>query len=124
MARPIPRTSILRSGLKGSWSKRNMRSRAQVVCLVRSAFSHSLVHEIGGLADSHVNTTRRILLLLESKAIGDRTVCDRVIRALLSRYLEEDTHFHPASGSRSFVPRFLLTDVVRYWRTIAVDYLE
>jgi predicted nucleotidyltransferase len=86
------------------------------------AFSHSLVHDIGGASDTHVNTTRRVLLLLESCAIGDGSVRDRVIRAVLARYLEEDTHFHPANGSRSFVPRFLLNDVVRYWRTIAVDY--
>lgn len=86
------------------------------------AFSHSIVHDIGGPSDNHVNTTRRVLLLLESYAVGDRTVRDRVVRALLSRYLEEDTHFHPENGSRSFVPRFLLNDVVRYWRTIAVDY--
>ena len=86
------------------------------------AFSHTLVHEIGGRSDSPDNTTRRILLLLESAAIGDKIVRDRVIRALLERYLEEDTHFHASEGSRSFVPRFLLNDVVRYWRTIAVDY--
>jgi hypothetical protein len=61
-------------------------------------------------------------LLLESTAIGDPSVRDRVIRAVLSRYLEEDTHFHPSQNSRSFVPRFLLNDIVRYWRTIAVDY--
>ena len=87
------------------------------------AFSHSLVHDIGGSSDSHVNTTRRVLLLLESRGVAnDGSVRDRIIRALLGRYLEEDTHFHPENGSRSFVPRFLLNDVVRYWRTIAVDY--
>jgi predicted nucleotidyltransferase len=85
-------------------------------------FSHSLVHDIGGMADTHVNTTRRILLLLESASIGDSTVRDRVIRAILARYLEEDTHFHPSNDYRSFIPRFLLNDIVRYWRTIAVDY--
>ena len=86
------------------------------------AFSHSLVHDIGGAADNYINTTRRMLLLLESRAIGDTSVRDRVIRALFARYLEQDTHFHSGQGSRSFVPRFLLNDLVRYWRTIAVDY--
>ncbi len=85
-------------------------------------FSHSLVHEIGGASDSYTNTTRRMLLLLESRAIADGSVRDRVIRAVLARYLEQDTHFHPGHSSRSFVPRFLLNDMVRYWRTIAVDY--
>jgi hypothetical protein len=34
------------------------------------AFSHDLVHQIGGEDDTNRNTTRRILLLLESKVIG------------------------------------------------------
>jgi predicted nucleotidyltransferase len=57
------------------------------------SFSHSLVHDIGGATDSHVNITRRVLMLLESTALGDGSVRDRVVRAILSRYLEEDTTF-------------------------------
>jgi predicted nucleotidyltransferase len=86
------------------------------------SFSHSLVHQIGGIHDTHANLTRRILLLLESLAIHESGIRDRVIRALLERYLEEDTHFHASKGSQSFVPRFLLNDIVRFWRTMAVDY--
>jgi len=86
------------------------------------SFGHSLVHDIGGPGDTYINTTCRVLLLLESLAIVGGIVRDRVIRAVLARYLEEDTHFHPSNGSRSFVPRFLLNDIVRYWRTVAVDY--
>ena len=36
------------------------------------AFSHDMVHQIGGLHDTNRNMTQRILLLLESKAIGKR----------------------------------------------------
>jgi predicted nucleotidyltransferase len=36
-----------------------------------SAFSHQIVHWIGGEDDSNANTTRRILLLLESRPIGE-----------------------------------------------------
>lgn len=86
------------------------------------AFSHELVHKIGGMHDTHTNTTRRILLITESRAIDDSLVRERIIRCLLARYLEEDTHFHSTRGSQSFVPRFLLNDIIRFWRTIAVDY--
>lgn len=34
------------------------------------AFSHHLVHQIGGEDDTNRNTTRRLLLLLESSAVG------------------------------------------------------
>jgi hypothetical protein len=86
------------------------------------AFSHELIYKIGGMFDTHTNTTRRILLITESRAIDDSLVRERIIRCLLARYLEEDTHFHSTRGSQSFVPRFLLNDIIRFWRTIAVDY--
>lgn len=44
------------------------------------AFSHELIHQIGGEEDSNRNTTRRILLLLESSALGRSEAYDRVIR--------------------------------------------
>jgi predicted nucleotidyltransferase len=36
-------------------------------------FSHDLVHAIGGEEDTNKNTTRRLLLLLESTAIGPQS---------------------------------------------------
>jgi hypothetical protein len=57
------------------------------------AFSHELVHQIGGQGDSNQNTTRRILLLLESVAVGRSDAYDRVLKAILSRYLLEDRGF-------------------------------
>jgi len=57
------------------------------------AFSHDIIHQIGGQSDTNRNTTQRILLLLESHPIGGRTQAhERVLRAVISRYLEEDTH--------------------------------
>jgi len=86
------------------------------------ASSHDLVHHIGGDADTNKNTTRRVLLLLESQAIGDRDAHERTIRAILDRYVEDDAGFVSAEGSPFKVPRFLLNDIVRFWRTMAVDY--
>jgi hypothetical protein len=34
------------------------------------AFSHDIIHQIGGQNDTNKNTTQRILLLLESAAMG------------------------------------------------------
>lgn len=87
----------------------------------RLAFSHEIVHNIGGEDDSNRNTTRRILLLLESRAIGGRTAYERVLRNVLSRYLDEDRGLWTGSGKPK-VPRFLLNDISRYWRTMLVDF--
>lgn len=87
----------------------------------RLAFSHDIIHQIGGQDDTNVNTTRRILLLLESKPIGRTDAYERVVSNVLDRYLTEDWGLWHGS-SRYKVPRFLLNDFARYWRTMAVDF--
>lgn len=84
------------------------------------ASSYELVHYIGGLEDTNQNITRRILMLLESVPLSNPLIHERVLRAILKRYVIGD----PSSTHRDKfrVPLFLLNDVVRYWRTIAVDY--
>jgi predicted nucleotidyltransferase len=85
--------------------------------------SHELVHYIAGTRDTNKNLTRRMLLLAESRAITNPLVRERVIRNVLSRYLDD----RPVSKKREPgrydpIPYFLLNDVVRYWRTVASDY--
>lgn len=83
-------------------------------------FSHDLIHRIGGDDDTNHNTTQRLLLLLESAPLGNRSAYDRVVRNVLARYVEEDL---VSPGDTPYrVPRFLQNDVVRYWRTMAVDF--
>ena len=87
------------------------------------AFSHDVIHQIGGQNDSNRNTTQRILLLLESCPIGRRTEAyERVLRGVINRYLEEDVHLLTRDSKAYRVPRFLLNDIVRFWRTMAVDF--
>lgn len=90
-------------------------------------FSHDIIHRIGGQSDSNRNTTQRILLLLESAALREHKnqfsgPCERTVRQILSRYLVSDSNFHCKSDEESRVPRFLLNDIVRYWRTMCVDF--
>ncbi len=94
----------------------------------KMAFSHEIIHHIGGNQDSNRNTTQRILLLLESiplRAPGSRPTVDayeRVVRQILYRYLQDDTNFYSSGEDNSRIPRFLLNDIVRYWRTMCVDF--
>ncbi len=83
------------------------------------AFSHEILHRIGGGEDTNRNLTQRILLLLESEAIGPPEAHARVLRGVLHRYIGEDAGWAAKSVT---VPRFLLNDVARYWRTVAVDF--
>jgi hypothetical protein len=81
-----------------------------------AAFSHDLVNNIGLDRDTNRNLTRRMLVLLESVALTHHEVHERVRRAVLDGYLRDSIRdFRP--------PRFLLNDLVRYWRTIGVDFV-
>jgi hypothetical protein len=84
-------------------------------------FSHELVQQIGGRDDTNRNSTRRILLLLESQVLGRSEAYDRVINNVLRRYISEDTTFVQQTA-KYHVPRFLLNDFARQWWTMAVDF--
>ena len=84
--------------------------------------SHDLVHNIGGIDDTNGNMTRRLLLLLESVQVAGDLCRDSVISTLLERYLIIGAGVGKLDAANLRVPRFLLNDFVRLWRTIAVDY--
>jgi hypothetical protein len=74
----------------------------------------TLVLNVGLDADSNTNLTRRMLLLLESHELLG-TIHTKAWDQILERYLNY--------GIKDYrPPRFLLNDIVRYWRTICVDF--
>lgn len=77
--------------------------------------SDRLIERIGLEKDKNSNLSRRMLLLLES-VHGTREDIHKAVRdELVDRYLDESVkHDRP--------PRFLLNDVIRYWRTMCVDF--
>lgn len=66
--------------------------------------------------DTNTNLTRRMLLVLESTAACNADVLAGVRRDVIYDYLRD------ALKDRR-PPRFLLNDLVRYWRTIGVDFV-
>ncbi len=76
-----------------------------------------LTERIGLQDDTNLSHSRRILILEESVSLYQPDRHSRLIKLMLDRYLAE----YDESTKRG-VPRFLLNDVIRYWRTIAVDY--
>lgn len=90
-------------------------------------FSHDLIHYIGGNDDTNQNLTRRILLLLESCSISiysgqNEAVSphERVLRNIIKQYVKNDSGLD--SKNPYTAPRFLLNDIVRFWRTMCVDF--
>jgi predicted nucleotidyltransferase len=114
----------IQSLLEKKENKKKFRPPSPTGIFGNIAFSHDIIHQIGGQNDTNENTTRRVLLLLESGPIGESTAAyNRVIEGVIGRYLEEDNnHLLTRDSSQYRVPRFLLNDIVRFWRTMAVDF--
>jgi len=65
--------------------------------------------------------TRRLLLLIESKSVWGETR-KKVIRNILQRYCADYLPPNRLADSKVRIPRYLLNDLVRFWRTMAVDF--
>ena len=82
----------------------------------------NLYESIGLESDTNTNMTRRILLLSESKPVTSGTTHKTVIENILERYCADYLPPNRSESDPAQVPRYLLNDLVRYWRTMAVDF--
>ncbi len=74
-----------------------------------------MLQNIGGDDDSNKNITRRVLLLLEGEWLFNARAFRKFRRIILERYIS-------TAIPKKNLARFLLNDIIRYYRTIAVDY--
>lgn len=84
------------------------------------AFGHlqlggELIENIGGQHDDNDRFTRRMLFVLESVPLAGVDYYRSCVDALVRRYINDDTAMYQ-------IGRFLLNDVIRYYRTICVDF--
>ncbi len=77
--------------------------------------STDLTTNIGGNEDTNENITRRMLFLLEGNWLLNEEGFRSLRRGILERYVPEDIRDHQLA-------MLLLNDIIRYWRTMAVDY--
>jgi hypothetical protein len=75
----------------------------------------TLIRNIGGEHDNNHNITRRMLLLLEGEWLFNSPGLRDVRRKILEHYIADSITDHQLA-------LFLLNDIVRYYRTMAVDY--
>ena len=74
-----------------------------------------MVRNIGGNDDDNRSITRRVLLLLEGEWIYNGDGLCELRKDILARYIAEGVADHQLT-------LFLLNDIIRYYRTVAVDY--
>lgn len=74
-----------------------------------------LLETIGGDDDTNIFITRRMLFLLEGEWTFNQGLFKQTRTQLIKRYVADDLDEHKLC-------LFLLNDVIRYWRTICVDF--
>jgi hypothetical protein len=80
--------------------------------------ARKLIRATGNQYDDAENTfTARLLLLLESRPLVGTEVHARVIDDVIERYWRE----FPGHYDR-FMPAYLANDILRYWRTLCLNY--
>ena len=81
----------------------------------RTLPTSALLGPIGGDDDHNETLTRRMLFLLEGEWIFNSEGFEQLRRKLVTTYVSDDLESDK-------IPLYLLNDIVRYWRTICVDY--
>jgi hypothetical protein len=75
----------------------------------------SMLRNIGGDDDHNKKITRRVLLLLEGDWLCNEPLLQRCRSELLQRYIRPSITSHQLA-------LFLLNDIIRYYRTMCVDF--
>lgn len=78
-------------------------------------YHNDMLHNIGGHSDSNAKITRRVLLLLEGEWLSQKERFLGLRREILERYIQDTITDHQLA-------LFLLNDIIRYYRTMAVDF--
>jgi len=100
--------------------------RAEVLRIVgklpseKGAFATNITREqllsnFGGALDDNLTITRRMLYLLEGEFLTNEKQFLSVRHEIIEKYVSDTPRDHQ-------VAFYLLNDIIRYWRTLAVDY--
>jgi predicted nucleotidyltransferase len=75
----------------------------------------TMLNNVGGNEDQNQKITRRMLLLLEGTFLYNSALFERLRRRMVELYVRETITEHGLA-------RFLLNDIIRYYRTMCVDF--
>ena len=86
---------------------------------LKLCFLDDIKFRAGSRVDDSENLfTTRMLLILESQFVANESVYRKHLRDVLTLYYRDQTK------TTSFRPVFLLNDILRYWRTMCLNYEE
>lgn len=78
----------------------------------------NILSQMGSPDDDYENWfTARLLLLLESRSVHDDMVYQRVVKRIVDSYYRDF-----ADHMVGFQPVFLLNDIIRFWKTLCLNY--
>ena len=81
-------------------------------------YLQSMIENLGGRKDDYENLfTARLLLLLESIPIYNETLYENVLRQITDSYFRDY-----GNHKDDFRPTFLVNDILRYWKTLCLNY--
>lgn len=81
-------------------------------------FIHDILSNLGGQVDDYLNHfTARMLMLLESTSVCNGKSFDAIRDKIIDSYFR-DYPDHPGS----FQPTFLTNDIIRFWKTLCLNY--
>lgn len=97
-----------------------LKNRGLIMPAIGGVFEKTLAQEkllcpIGGDDDTNQTLTRRMLFLLEGEWIFNSDGFENLRRELISKYVADDL-----DGNK--LAMYLLNDIIRYWRTICIDF--
>ena len=76
-----------------------------------------MLEALGAPQDDNENLfTARMLLLLEARCVCNQSLYSEIVNKILEHY------FRDSGGKITFRPLFLLNDLLRYWRTLCLNY--
>ena len=85
---------------------------------LRILFIDEVLKELGSRADDFFNHfTGRMLLLLESRPVFGSDIHSSLLKQTVESYFR-DYPYHP----KNFRPTFLINDILRYWKTLCLNY--
>jgi hypothetical protein len=91
---------LLKKEIERELQAANFREPSRNGIFGSMAFSHDIIHKIGGESDTNRTTTQRILLLLESRVVAERAdAYGRVIKGF-STHIWKRMLAHVCGGSR------------------------
>lgn len=80
--------------------------------------ARKLIESTGNQYDDAENTfTARLLLLLESRPLAGNEVHSKIIDDVIAKYWREYSDHYDR-----FMPAYLANDILRYWRTLCLNY--